>query len=68
MSKVARVAISHVQPQIEPGKQLACSELSLLAHLCVLMGSAAPFEMGFLEKRKKVIFNLKRLIPHTKGE
>lgn len=30
MSKVVHVAISHVQPQIERGKQLACSELVCL--------------------------------------
>lgn len=30
VSKVVHVAISHVQPQIEPGKQLACSELVCL--------------------------------------
>lgn len=29
-SKAILVAISHVQPQIEPGKQLACSELVCL--------------------------------------
>lgn len=36
MSKEIHFAISHAQPQIEPGKQLASSKLLLLMDICIV--------------------------------
>lgn len=46
MSKVVRVAISHVQPQIEPGKQLACSELVCLQTYVFWWEMLLPLKYG----------------------